>query len=83
MLIPCPGTAARGLYDRGKVQINALTDHIRRTKAGKPSADPLSTTKAHWLKQLDDLGLTATGQGNIVSKDDAAAKTDPSSGGKW
>jgi phospholipid/cholesterol/gamma-HCH transport system substrate-binding protein len=83
-LIPCPGTAARRLYDRGKVQINAITDHKRRELAGKPTADPSNTTRANWLSQLRHLGLTSTGDGRIVARDSAAAKADPTpKGADW
>jgi phospholipid/cholesterol/gamma-HCH transport system substrate-binding protein len=83
-LIPCPGTLARRQFDAGRRQLNAVTDHLRRSKAGQPSADPSNTTRTNWLGQLDELGLTATGQGHIVKKDDAAAKADPASrGDRW
>jgi ABC-type transporter Mla subunit MlaD len=83
-LIPCPGTTARRYYDRGKIQLNAIGDSMRRQIAGQPTADPANTTKANWLSQLGDLGLTATSDGHIVKKGSAAAKQDPGSkGGNW
>ncbi|MEA2144208.1 MAG: phospholipid/cholesterol/gamma-HCH transport system substrate-binding protein [Solirubrobacteraceae bacterium] len=84
LLVPCPGTTARRLYDRGKLQLNAISDHMKRTTAGQQSADPTNTTRANWMSQLDDLGLTATGDGHIVKKSSAAAKDDPApKDGDW
>jgi virulence factor Mce-like protein len=83
-LIPCPGTAARQLYDRGKLQLTAIDDHLKRVTAGQPSADPTNTTRANWMKQLAEVGLTATGDGQIVNKGSAAAKADPApKDGSW
>jgi phospholipid/cholesterol/gamma-HCH transport system substrate-binding protein len=84
LLIPCPGTAARRVYDRGKLQMTAINDHMKRVDAGQASADPTNTTRANWMKQLAEVGLTATGEGAIVKKGSAAAKADPAArGGDW
>ncbi|MEA2443123.1 MAG: phospholipid/cholesterol/gamma-HCH transport system substrate-binding protein [Thermoleophilales bacterium] len=84
LLVPCPGTAARRVYDRGKLQLTAISDNMKRRVAGQPSADPSNTTRANWMKQLAAVGLTATGEGHIVQKGSAAAKADPApKGGNW
>jgi hypothetical protein len=76
-LIPCPGTKQRKQYDAQEHQAAAIEDHMRRRKAGKPSADPMGTTYENWLAELDRLGLTATSKGKIVEKSSRAAKEDP------
>ena len=76
-LIPCPATKEREQYDAGKRQQTAIEEHAARRKAGKKSADPMSTTYEAWLKELDELGLAATSKGKIVEKDSRAAKEDP------
>jgi hypothetical protein len=73
-IVPCPGTAARRTYDKGQVQINQVLDHMKRTKAGKKSADPLLYTPSVYLKKLDELGLESTRQGRIREKRTGAAK---------
>jgi ABC-type transporter Mla subunit MlaD len=83
-LIPCPGTAARRQFDSGRRQLTAITDHLRRAKAGEPSVDPSNTTRRNWLKQLGALDLTVTGQGHIVKQGSDAAKADPAPrGDRW
>ena len=77
LLVPCPGTAARKVYDRGKLQLTAINDNMQRRVAGEPSADPSNTTRSNWMKQLAEVGLTATGEGHIVKRGSAAAKADP------
>jgi hypothetical protein len=72
------------VYDRGKLQMTAINDHMKRVDAGQASADPTNTTRANWMKQLAEVGLTATGEGQIVKKGSAAAKADPAArGGDW
>ena len=74
-LIPCSTASSAGLFKKGQVQLNEITDFFKRKKAGKAAVDPLGTTRENYLKQLDKLGLTVTKDGKVVSKKDAAGKT--------
>ena len=76
-LIPCPATKEREQYDSQQHQATAVEEHMKRLKAGKPSADPLNTTYENWLAELDKIGLAATSKGKIVEKNSRAAKEDP------
>jgi hypothetical protein len=78
-LIPCPTAKTRGIYEKGQVQINQLTDFFKRQKAGKRTPDPLSTTPDNFLKQLDEMNLETTKQGRIREKRAGAQKTEPTS----
>jgi hypothetical protein len=78
-LIPCPTAKTRGIYEKGQVQINQLTDFFKRKKAGKLTPDPLSTTPDNFLKQLDEMNLETTKQGRIREKRAGAEKTEPTS----
>jgi hypothetical protein len=73
-IIPCPGTAARRTYDRGKVQMNQVLDHIQRQKAGKKTADPLLYTPPVYLQKLDSMGLESSRQGRIREKRSGSEK---------
>jgi phospholipid/cholesterol/gamma-HCH transport system substrate-binding protein len=65
--------AAKRQYDEGVKAIPALTDYVRRDRAGQPGANPWDTDPATFKKELTKLGLRQTDQGKIV-KDEGAAK---------
>jgi len=73
-LIPCPSAKTRGIYDKGKAQLNQITDFFKLKKAGKEIPDPLIYTPDVYLKQLDKMGYESDKQGRIREKRDAAAK---------
>ena len=74
-LIPCPTAKTRAIFDKGKVQLNELTDFFKRKKAGKVTPDPLDGTKQIFLKKLDDMNLEVTKDGHIQAKRSASGKT--------
>src|SRR5215213_2053137 len=75
-LIPCPSAKTRGIYEKGKVQLNQITDFFKRQKSGKRTPDPLVGPPQHFLKQLDEMGLETTKDGRIREKRSGAAKTE-------
>ena len=65
--------ANRKLHTEGMREIPAVTEFIRRDRAGQPGANPWDTDPATFKKELSKLGLRQTPQGKIV-KDEGAGK---------
>jgi ABC-type transporter Mla subunit MlaD len=73
LIVPCPGTANRKFYERGKAQLNQVMDFFKRDEKGKKTPEfPLNTTRKNYLKSLEKLGLeTDEKTGKVTAKEEA------------
>ncbi|MEA2405377.1 MAG: phospholipid/cholesterol/gamma-HCH transport system substrate-binding protein, partial [Thermoleophilaceae bacterium] len=71
--LPTGAAAAKKEFDAGMKAIPALTDFVRRDRAGQPGANPWDADPSTFKRQLKKLGLAQTAKGKIV-KDGGAGQ---------
>jgi virulence factor Mce-like protein len=72
-LLPSASASDKKQFDEGMKAIPALTDFVRRDRAGQPGANPWDADPSTFKRQLKKLGLAQTAKGKIV-KDGGAGQ---------
>src|SRR4051812_49068967 len=66
LLPPLPLPFNQKIARQGKVQLNQLEDHMKRSANGQPSVDPLTLPRGAYLRRMKDLGLNVKPDGTVV-----------------